>query len=82
MSEAAEPMYRIQRGREPIESDSDWLCVAFKRLGKDADPEDIITRRLSRPAYREAILGNMIKGRDLGGTNWFEHAVDRLPFCG
>ncbi|MDP9301942.1 MAG: hypothetical protein M3P43_13780 [Actinomycetota bacterium] len=82
MSEAAEPMYRIQDDHERIDSNGAWVRVTFKRLGTDADPEDILTRKLSGVDYRNAILGNMIKRRDLGGINWFGHEVDRLPPCG
>ncbi len=82
MSSSAEPMYRIQRDPKPIDQNGDWVCVTFKRLGADADADELISRKLSRADFESAILGNMIEGRDLGGTNWFEHEVYRLPPCG
>jgi hypothetical protein len=75
-------MYRIQRDPAPIDPNGDWVCVTFKRLGAGADTEDTITRKLTRAEYESAILGNRIKGRDLGGTNWSENEVYRLPSCG
>jgi hypothetical protein len=59
---------------EPLDPSSDWVCVTLRRVGAD----DIVMRKVSRADYDNAIVGNTIAGRDLGGINWLEHEVFRL----